>query len=111
MLKNSKYKGAIIETYIHNEIWKSYINNGVEPRIHFYRDNHQVEIDLVALNKDGKLDLVECKSGSNYGFNDIKAFKCLETSVYEINGKCIICMCAEPEHINGSIKAFPIWCI
>lgn len=109
-LKKSSFKGRIIETYIHNEIRKSYINKGIEPKMFFFRDNNQNEIDLIILN-DGKLNLIECKSGKNYGYNDIKGFKQLNKTKYEINGECIICTTNEPYRINQGVYAFPIRCI
>ena len=110
-LLNSPFKGSIIETYIFNEIKKSYINNGIEPRFFYYRDSNQNEIDLLFFNEDGKWDLIECKSGSNYGINHIKEFKQMESSAYGINGGCIICFCKEPKKINANTFEFPIRCI
>lgn len=109
-LKKSSFKGRIIETYIHNEIRKSYINKGIEPKMFFYRDNNQNEIDLIILN-DGKLDLIECKSGKKFGFEDIKGFRQLVKTKYEINGECIICTTPEPYRISHGVYAFPIRCI
>lgn len=76
----------------------------------FYRDNNQNEIDLIILN-DGKLDLIECKSGKKYGIEDIKGFKQLAKTRYEINGECIICTTSEPYRIRHGVYAFPIKCI
>ena len=41
-LRLSSFRGRLVETYIHNEIRKSYLNNGVEDsNMFFYRDNNQ----------------------------------------------------------------------
>lgn len=109
-LKKSTFKGRMVETYIHNEIRKSYINMGIEPKMFFYRDNNQNEIDLIILN-DGKLDLIECKSGKKFSADDIKGFKQLAKTKYEINGECIICTTDEPYRISHGIYAFPIKCL
>ena len=109
-LNKSIHKGSIIETYIHNEIWQCYINNGLKPAMYYYRDHKQKEIDLIILH-DGALDIVECKSGENYGRNDVENFKCLENTNYDINGRCIICTNDEPQNIKSGIYAFPIKCV
>ncbi len=109
-LKLSSFKGFMVETYIHNEIRKSFINNGINPEMFYYRDSNQNEIDLI-IKMDGKLDLVECKSGKNFAINSVKGFKQLDGTAYEINGRCIICTTDEPYRIASGIYAFPIRCI
>lgn len=106
-LKLSTFKGRLVETYIHNEIVKSYANQNIEANMFFYRDNNQNEIDLIILN-DGKLNLVECKSGKNFTRNHIKGFDKLDDTKYEIAGKCIICTTDDAYRINSNIYAFPV---
>lgn len=106
----SSFKGRLVETYIHNEIVKSYKNAGTDINLFYYRDNNQNEIDFI-LQYDGKLDLIECKSGKNYSTSDIKGFKQLDNTKYEINGRCIICTTDEPYRISSGIYAYPIRCL
>lgn len=60
VLLNSNFAGRFVETYIINEIRKSFTNNGIEPNFYYYRDSNMNVIDLVVLN-DGKLHRIECK--------------------------------------------------
>lgn len=106
----SSFKGRLVETYIFNEIIKSYKNLNRELNAFYYRDSSQNEIDLI-LQYDGKLDLIECKSGKSFSTADIKGFKQLEKTKFEINGKCIICTCDEPYRISSGTFAYPIRCI
>ena len=106
----SSFKGRLIETYIYNEIKKSYINNGIEPNMFFYRDSNQNEIDLIIL-KDGELNLIEYKSGKKFDLSDIKGFKQLEKTKYEISGKCILCTTKEPYRIESGVYAYSLKCI
>ncbi len=39
--------GALMETYVISEIIKSYIHNGLQPNMYFYRDKTGKEIDLI----------------------------------------------------------------
>lgn len=108
--KLSSFKGKLIETYINNEIYKSYKNENENANMYFYRDNNQNEVDLIIL-KDGKLNLIECKSGKNYSLEDIKGFKQLEKTKYDIAGRCIICTTNEIYKIGPSIFAHQIKCL
>lgn len=109
-LKLSGFKGRLVETYIHNELCKSYKNNNVEVQMFYYRDNNQNEIDFIIL-RDGNLYFVEAKSGKQYGINDIKAFKQLLNTKYNILGQCIICCTEDVYRISSQVYAFPIKCI
>ena len=109
-LKRSTFKGRMVETYIHNEIYKSYLNRGIEPKMFFYRDNNQNEIDLILVN-DGKLDFIECKAGKKFGGDAIKGFRQLANTKFEINGQCVLCTTEDPYRIASGVFAFPIRCL
>lgn len=83
ILKNSIFKGRFVETYIINEIRKSYRNNGLKENFYYYRDSNQNEIDLIILDK-GVLHFIECKSGVEYNKSDIKSFSKLNDTNYTI---------------------------
>lgn len=109
-LKRSTFKGRMVETYIHNEIYKSYLNRGIEPKMFFYRDNNQNEIDLILVS-DGKLDFIACKAGKKFGGDAIKGFRQLANTKFEINGQCILCTTEDPYRIASGVFAFPIRCL
>jgi predicted AAA+ superfamily ATPase len=54
-------RGALFETWVVGEIAKAHLHHGRRPRMSFYRDRSQLEIDLV-LEKGADLVLVEIKS-------------------------------------------------
>ena len=47
VLSSSFLSGRFMETFIINELRKSYINNGKNPNFYYYRDNNMNEIDLI----------------------------------------------------------------
>ena len=61
--------------YIINIIIKSYKNNhkDIETSFYYYREYDKDEIDLVILH-DGKISLIECKSGETYKKADANKF-------------------------------------
>ena len=106
-LAKSYLKGRMVETFIANEIRKSYTNNGINQRINYYRDTKLNEVDLVIV-KDNKITLVECKSGSRFNESDVNTFKLFKASKYVNNLNCIICSCEKPYSINEKTIALPI---
>ena len=110
VLKKSIFAGRFVETYIVNEIKKSYRNNGLKENFYYYRDNNQNEIDLIIL-ENGTLHFVECKSGVSFNKNDIKAFKQLNDTDYKIGLSCILCNTDAIYTIDDNIYAIPITAI
>ena len=86
----SSFAGAFMETYVVNEIRKSYLNNNLDFDAYYYRDSDQNEIDLVML-ENAELTLIEIKKGVSFNLSDVKSFKQLEKSQYRIKESCIIC--------------------
>lgn len=107
VLKKSIFAGRFVETYIVNEIKKSYRNNGIRDNFYYYRDNNQNEIDLIILD-NGELHFVECKSGVSYSKKDVKAFKQLEKSEYIKGSSCILCNTETIYSIDEDVYVLPI---
>ncbi len=106
-LAKSPYKGRMIETYMVNEIIKSYGNNATSCRFHFYRDIDNREVDLV-ISKNTETYLVECKSGVTFGKNDVKAMTFLKENGYDITGACIICNTDAIYPVDSGVYAIPV---
>ena len=107
VLKKSIFAGRFIETYIVNEIKKSYRNNGLKENFYYYRDNNQNEIDLIIL-ENGTLHFVECKSGVSFNKSDVKAFRQLDDTEYKKGLSCIICNTDSIYTIDETVYALPI---
>ncbi len=107
ILESSAFSIRFVETYIINELKKSYINNGVEPNFYYYRDNNMNEIDLVIV-QDGKLDRIECKSGINFNNSVVKGFKQLDKTNYQIGKKAIICNTDTVYPLDDDVYVLPI---
>lgn len=106
-LEVSHFAGHFVETYVINEIIKSYENTETYAEFYYYRDSNQNEIDLI-IQLNGKLTLVEIKLGMNFNNSDIKGFKVLENSKYTIDKSCIICLNESIYKINDNVYVIPI---
>ncbi len=108
----SYLKGHMLETYIVNEIRKSYSNNRQDKStsFYYYRDAQRNEIDLILL-KDGKLTAIEIKSGEQYSSKDLKGAALLEKSHYVLDSKAIICTCKSVLPIGEGCYLLPVTAI
>ena len=106
-LQSSAFSGRFVETYIINEIRKSYLNNGVEPNLYYYRDSNMNEIDLIIIN-GGKLHRVECKSGISFNNRAVKGFKQLDKTEYSIGAKAIICNTDTIYPLDENVYVLPL---
>lgn len=86
----SNFAGAFMETYVINEIRKSYLNNNLDFDAYYYRDSDQNEIDLVML-ENAELTLIEIKKGVSFKLSDVESFKQLNKSRYRVKESCILC--------------------
>ncbi len=107
VLQKSNFNGRFVETYIINEIIKSYKNNGIHAKFYYYRDSNQKEIDLIVENK-GIVNLIECKSGVSFSLSDVAAFNEIKDDKYIIENSGIICSTKEPYALGNGYFAVPI---
>lgn len=106
-LESSFLSGRFVETYIINELRKSYVNNGKNPNFYYYRDNNMNEIDLIII-EDGKMYRIECKTGINFNLSSIKGFKQVENTNYKLSLSGIICNTDSIYPLKENIYVIPI---
>jgi uncharacterized protein len=66
-------RGALFETWVISETVKHRFNRGLAANLHYLRDNHGNEADLVYETGLGKLQVVEIKSGATFSDEWIRA--------------------------------------
>ena len=101
--------GALYETFVINEIMKSYYNVGKDLDLYFYRDSNGAEVDLL-FYQNGTLYPIEIKKTSSPNIKDIKHFKTLETafSNIEIGEGGVICNYEKLAYLSENNKVIPI---
>ena len=109
-LNNSFLKGALFETFIINEIRKTYLNDGEETKLYYYRDSYQKEVDLV-LVKSGSIHAIEIKFGKEHNLNDVKSFKELSDSKLNKGKGGIICTIDSLSALKEDILLIPFTAI
>lgn len=121
-LEKGAMSGAIFESYVFSEIYKSYLNAGKEPPIFYYRDKDQKEIDLL-LYQNGELSPIEIKKSASPGKAAVKNFHVLnqlekaevpgglETLKAKTGTGSVICMAADLLPIDEKNWYVPVWLI
>jgi predicted AAA+ superfamily ATPase len=125
VLERGAMDGAFFETWVVSEIYKSYINNGKRPPLHFYRDSNRKEIDII-ISADGIVNPIEIKK-SAAPKDVIKNFSVLNPIEKEaseedvlsgtahlktkIGTGAVICMSADIMPINKNNWYIPAWII
>ena len=114
--------GAIFESYVFSEIYKSYLNAGKEPPVFYYRDKEQKEIDLL-IYQNGVLSPIEIKKAASPGKGAIKNFHVLdpvsrgeffggvESLKTEIGTGSVICMAGDLLPVDAKNWYVPVWLI
>ena len=106
-LERSFLKGRFFETFIFNEIRKSFMNSGIMQELYYYRDSEQNEVDLILI-RNGRISCVEIKSGQNFNASSTKGFKKLEASKLEHAKNAIICTANKVSILNDGTLLLPI---
>ena len=109
-LESGAMNGAVLENYVVSEIRKSYLNNGKEPYMYYYRDKDAKEIDIV-LERDGELNPIEIKKTSNPGTELIRVFDLLDKSSTPRSKGAVICMKPSLNAIDRDNYIVPVWLI
>ncbi len=100
--------GHMFETFVFDEILKSYYNDGiVEPPLYYYRDKDRNEIDLVIQNGD-TLHPVEIKTSSDPTKSTIGAFRLLSRIPGRSVGTgAVVCLAREPLPLADNVWILP----
>lgn len=106
-LERSFLKGRFFETFVFNEIRKSFMNSGIMQELYYYRDSEQNEVDLILI-RNGRISCVEIKSGQNFNASSTKGFKKLEASKLEHAKNAIICTADKVSILNDGTLLLPI---
>ena len=102
--------GALLENFAISEIRKSYLNAGLTPYIHYYRDKDAKEIDVL-LEEDGKLCPLEIKKTTLPDKRLVRTFKIIDKSPLQLGTGAVLCMADQLGAFDNENLIVPIWMI
>jgi predicted AAA+ superfamily ATPase len=106
-LEAGAMSGAIFETWVLGEILKSWLNNGLTPPLHYYRDKDKKEIDFLLI-REGAIYPVECKKTASPGKDDVRHFQVLDKLNMPIGTGCVICLAGQSLPLTEKTWAVPV---
>ncbi len=107
VLERGAMSGAILETYVVSEIIKSYIHNGRNPHIYFYRDKEKREIDLL-IELNNKLHPIEIKKTASIKNLKLPDFGVLKNLKVEVGHGGVLCFVDSILPLSKNVDAIPI---
>ena len=99
--------GPILESWILNELLKSYRHNGRSAPYYYYRDRDGKEIDLLIV-RDGTIYPLEFKKTASPNRNHARSLATLRKSDGRVGPGGIICLANESVPLSESDLAIPI---
>lgn len=107
VLERGAMSGAMLETYVVSEIIKSYIHNGRNPNIYFYRDKEKREIDLL-IEENNLLYPIEIKKTASIKDLKFQPFDLLEKLDVKVGRGAVLCFVNLALPLSKDIDAIPI---
>ena len=106
-LEAGAMSGAILETWVINEIAKSYKHNGRKPPVYYFRDKDKREIDLLII-ENGTAYPIEIKKTSAPDKRMIKSFSLLEKLKLPIGEGGVLCLSDHYLPLSERFYAIPL---
>jgi predicted AAA+ superfamily ATPase len=100
--------GAALENFTISEIRKSYLNNGLNPKLYYYRDKDMREIDLL-LEQDGVLYPMEIKKTALPDKRLTNVFKVIERTSLQRGIGAVLCLTDKLSAFDKDNLIVPIW--
>lgn len=98
--------GALFETFILAELMKSFLNQGEEPPLWYYRTKEKEEVDIL-IEKNGKLYPIEIKLSSRVTTEDMKGIRSLEKSNIPLGKAAFITASPKPYPLTRNTTVVP----
>jgi hypothetical protein len=99
--------GAVFETWVVVEILKSYLHNGRQAPLYYYRDKDKEEIDLLIFS-DGTFHPVEIKKTGSPSKRDVRHFGRLEKLGRQVGSGGLICLSDTPLPLTDHVTCVPV---
>jgi hypothetical protein len=122
ILERGAMSGSFLESWVFAEVYKSYLNEGIEPPLFYYRDKDKREIDLL-IYQNGVLCPIEIKKAASPGSEATRSFSvlrpiadpdkaaALEQMKVEIGTGAVITMANDLMPIDRRNWNVPVWLI
>lgn len=107
VLERGAMSGAMLETWVVSEILKSYLHHGRTPRLYFYRDKDNREVDVL-IEENGTLYPLEIKKTASIQNLHFKGFGMLDKLKMPIGHGGVLCFTGAMLPLAEGVDAIPV---
>lgn len=107
-LQHGTFAGAILETWVYNQLSRSYTNAGLQSPLYYYRDSNGAEVDFLII-RDGTLLPLEVKKSDSPKAADLSAVRSIPTAPADtVLPGIVLCTAQTAFPLSSTARAFPI---
>ena len=106
-LEAGAMSGPILETWVVNELLKSYQHNGRQAPFYYFRDRDGKEVDLLIV-RDGAIYPLEIKKTASADKRDVRHFRTLQKLNLPIGPGGVICLAEQSLPLADSALSIPV---
>lgn len=107
-LQHGAFAGAILETWVFNQLSRSYTNAGLQPPLYYYRDSNGAEVDFLLI-RDGAILPIEVKRSDSPKAADLSAVRSIPTAPTDtVLPGIVLCTAQSAFPLSAHARAFPI---
>lgn len=106
-LEAGHMSGSMLETWAIGEVLRSYWHNGLEAPLHYYRDTHQQEVDLVIESAD-TLFPVEIKKTASPALQATRSFAAIAKLGVHVGPGAVLCFVERDVPLSRDVAAIPL---
>lgn len=107
-LQHGAFAGAILETWVYNQLSRSYTHAGLQPPLYYYRDSNGAEVDFLLI-RDGTILPVEVKKSDSPKAADLSAVRSIPTAPTDtVLPGIVLCTAQTAFPLSPTARAFPI---
>lgn len=107
-LQHGAFAGAILETWVYNQLSRSYTNAGLQPPLSYYRDSNGAEVDFLLI-RDGTILPVEVKKSDSPKAADLSAARTIPTAPTDtVLPGIVLCTAQTAFPLSAAARAYPI---
>lgn len=106
-LQNGAMSGAMLETWVYGQLYRSFANEGIIPKLSYYRTGNGAEIDFL-LEQNGCIYPLEVKRSSTPKLQDLRASADIPTGKAELKPGIVLCTAPELVPMGKGCYGFPI---
>lgn len=107
LMNDRRLCGHILESWVFGQLCRRFLNRGIEPRLHFFRESNGAEVDIL-LEQGRTLYPIEVKRSLNPQLSDLKGMRAIPLGNRTLGKGIVFCPVTQPLPLGDGNLALPI---